>query len=201
MTPSPRLSRPDIEKLSAYLDGVLPPGEAAALEVRLAAEADLRGALDDLRFVARSLRRLPPVPVPRNFTLSREALPVRRGHPYPVLPFATALATLAFLVVFGWDAWVPQAASLVAHAPASELQQDRALDAATDEVLALEMAAPAAGEAGTPPTLPAEAYRFGVPEPTPCPGCPGPTPVTPDGDAEPEESAALAAATPTPTPT
>lgn len=195
MTPSSQLSRIDLEKLSAYLDGVLPTGETAALEARLAAEADLRLALEDLRFVARSLRNLPALAVPRNFTLNRESAAVRRGHPYPALPFATALATLAFLFVFGWDAWAPRAVLLGAQAPASELQEEGRM---TDEVQALEMAVPAvAGDAATP----SEAYRFAAPQTTPCPGCLAITPVTPNGHGEDEgrETRAAASATPTPT--
>lgn len=194
MTLSARLSRTDLERLSAYLDGALSPGEAAALEARLEAEADLKAALDDLRFVAHSLRRLPVIPVPRNFTLPQDALSARPGNRYPALPFATALATLAFLAVFGWDAWAPRAVSLGAQAPASEL----ALEAEADEVQALEMAAPAAGEAETPP---ADVYRFAAPEPTPCPACSGAVPLTPDGDAEAERRATRFALSATPTPT
>ena len=203
MTPSSRLSQPDLEKLSAYLDGVLPPRESAALEARLATEEDLQFALEELRFVAASLRRLPAIPVPRNFTLTRDALPARRAHPYPALPFATALATLAFLVVFGWDAWAPRAVLLGAQSPASELQEEaRSLDTQADDVQALEMAAPAgADEAGTPSAPPAEAYRFAAPEPTPCPACQALPPVTRNGHGEDERQATRSAASGMPTPT
>lgn len=198
MTPSSRLSRPDLEKLSAYVDGALPPRDRAALEARLATEADLQLALEELRFVSTSLRRLPAVPVPRNFTLTRDALPARRGRPYPALPFATALATLAFLVVFGWDAWAPRAVVLGAQAPASEMQAEgRTLDTQADDVQALEMAAPAAsGESAT-----AEAHRFAAPQTTSCPGCLAITPVTPNGHGEDEGRATQPAASLTPTPT
>ncbi|MGH2607145.1 MAG: anti-sigma factor family protein [Anaerolineales bacterium] len=198
MTPSYRLSRPDLKKLSAYVDGALPPRERAALEARLATEADLQLALEELRFVSTSLRRMPAVPVPRNFTLTRDALPARRGRPYPALPFATALATLAFLVVFGWDAWAPRAALLGAQAPASEMEAEGStLDTQADDVQALEMAAPAApGESAT-----ADAYRFAAPGPTLCPGCPGPTPVNRNGHGEDEAEATRSAASGAPTPT
>jgi hypothetical protein len=191
LTLSSRLSPPDLERLSAYLDGVLPPRERAALEARLATEANLQVALEELRFVATSLRRLPAIPVPRNFTLTRDALHARRGRPYPALPFATALATLAFLVVFGWDAWAPRAVLLGAQSPAP-----------ADEVQALEMAAPAgADEAGTPSALPAETYRFAAPETTPCPACQALPPVTRNGHGEDERQATRSAASGAPTPT
>ena len=63
------ISRSDLELLSAYLDGELTPSERAALESRLAAEPDLRAALDGLRLTVRTLRATPVLAPPRSFVL------------------------------------------------------------------------------------------------------------------------------------
>lgn len=66
MTP---LSRDDLEGLSAYLDGALSQKERAALESRLAAEPELRSALNELRRTVTILRAAPRLVAPRNYTL------------------------------------------------------------------------------------------------------------------------------------
>jgi hypothetical protein len=104
MTGPDRRSERDLDRLSAYLDGQLPPGEKAALEARLGREAGLSETLDGLRQARAALRSLPPVRPPRNFTLTPEMAGVRpRRAGYPALRLATALATMAFLVVSGID--------------------------------------------------------------------------------------------------
>ena len=55
------------EQLSAYIDGALPDGERRELESRLAASAELRGALEDLRSVSRAVKDLPQEPLPAGF--------------------------------------------------------------------------------------------------------------------------------------
>ncbi len=59
----------DFDLLSAYLDGQLSPDERRALEVRLAEDAELRAALDDLRQTVALLHAAPRLIPPRNFTL------------------------------------------------------------------------------------------------------------------------------------
>ncbi len=85
------LPRRDLEALSAYLDGALPAAEAARLERRLASDAALRTALDDLRLTRRVLRSLPAVRPPRSFALSpAQAGMRRRAWAFPALRLAAA---------------------------------------------------------------------------------------------------------------
>src|SRR4030066_318840 len=99
-----QISRRDLERLSAYMDGRLAPAEAAALERRLEDDAQLRGALQELRQTVGLLRFLPSRPVPRSFALTPEAIGRRAVRWYPVLQLGTALAGLAFVAVIGLDA-------------------------------------------------------------------------------------------------
>lgn len=57
------------ERLSAYLDGELAPGDAAALERHLAECAECRDELAGLRNVRALLRALPQPELPRSFAL------------------------------------------------------------------------------------------------------------------------------------
>src|SRR5579859_398484 len=74
------VSEQDFEELSAYLDGQLSPDQRRALEGRLAQDAALRGALDDVRGTLAILQAAPRLMPPRNFTLD----PARyaRGKPW-----------------------------------------------------------------------------------------------------------------------
>src|SRR4030042_539494 len=98
------LSRRDLESLSAYLDGALRSADAARLETRLATEASLRNALEDLRLPRRVLRSAPSVRPPRSFTLTPAQVGIRRRPvAFPALRLAAAVATVAFLAVRGLD--------------------------------------------------------------------------------------------------
>jgi hypothetical protein len=109
-------SQRDVDLISSYLDGQLALDEQAALEARLAREPELRQALEETRWTVKALRALPPIRVPRNFTLTRAqaGVPVRPPRRlFPVLRLATALASLAFVVTLAGDllgAGVPAAA-------------------------------------------------------------------------------------------
>jgi anti-sigma factor RsiW len=100
----------DIDRLSAYIDDQLAPGEKAALEQRLGREPELRSALHELRLTVTALRGLPQVKPPRNFTLTpaMAGLPAR-GRPQPrrslfgTLRLAASLSALALAVVVGGD--------------------------------------------------------------------------------------------------
>src|SRR3990172_9738271 len=95
------LSPRELEWLSAYADGELPPQEAEGLRARLERDPGLRLALAEIRQTAGLLRSLPPLRPPRAFTLSAERAAVARR--YPRLQLATALAGLAFFLVVGVD--------------------------------------------------------------------------------------------------
>lgn len=109
----------DAEILSEYLDEQLNPSEVARIEKRLAADAALRGVLDDLR-VARGLaRQVPRHRVPRNFTLKPTMAKIRGPEPRaaPTLRFASALASLLFLATLAVNGLAPLAARSLAQAP------------------------------------------------------------------------------------
>ena len=97
----------DLERLSAYSDGRLPPSESEVIEARLREEPELRWALAELKATKQSISSLPGVSLPRNFTLSLEMAGHRPRPPaYPFLRFATAMATVAFALLVGYDALI-----------------------------------------------------------------------------------------------
>ncbi len=75
MTPLERLE----ERLSAYLDGELTPDERSAVEAELAASAETREVLDDLRLVRSALAALDDVRAPRSFALTAPPARVAGG--------------------------------------------------------------------------------------------------------------------------
>src|SRR3990170_569135 len=82
-----RLSTRDLERLSAYLDGQLAPGEAAGLEARLQDDSALRETLEGLRQTKAALRSLPSLRPPRSFTLTPQMVGTRpRLPPSPAPP-------------------------------------------------------------------------------------------------------------------
>jgi anti-sigma factor RsiW len=109
----------DVELLSAYLDGQLSSSEAARLESRLERERDLRGAMQDLRASRTALRALPRRKAPRNFTLQPHMARLEAPAPtaFPVLRFASVLASVLFLATVAVNGLTPLAASRLAAAP------------------------------------------------------------------------------------
>ncbi len=102
------LSPHELEQLSAYLDNQLPPAEQARLAARLADEPALRAELAELRATVAVLRALPRLKVPRNFTLTPAQVRTSRrwslpSFGLPALRLATALAAVAFVLVFALD--------------------------------------------------------------------------------------------------
>ena len=69
------------EQLSAYLDGALTETERRDLDARLAASAELRGALEDLRAVSRAVKDLPKEPLPAGFMARFQARRARGDEP------------------------------------------------------------------------------------------------------------------------
>ncbi len=151
------------ERLSAYLDGALPETERAALEARLAASAELRGALDDLRAVSNAVKSLPKEPLPPGFLARLAARRARGGAPrrdWVFLPPAARplVAALSFgLVALAiWDKVAvrpdeeplihpPSAAKVyeAGNAPVAQLDLSRK----TGDATALGIAAAGAGTA------------------------------------------------------
>ncbi|MCC7362588.1 MAG: hypothetical protein IT317_24110 [Anaerolineales bacterium] len=137
----------DFDLLSAYVDNQLPTADKAALEARLTVEPELRTTLRELRLTVRALRALPPVAVPRSFTLTPEQVggpakgaalrvaksagPPRRALT-PTLRLAAAFSALTLAVVVFADL---RGGAFLAASPVED----------------------AAGQAAVETTLPAEA--------------------------------------------
>jgi anti-sigma factor RsiW len=104
------MNQRDVELLSAYLDGQLPPSDSARLESRIETDGELASTLDDLRAARTLLRKLPKRRAPRNFTLTRKMVGLNPPLPrtYPAFRFATTIATLLFFITFGVNALAPQ---------------------------------------------------------------------------------------------
>lgn len=114
------------EMLSAYLDGELSPEEQALVEKHLAKCADCAENLRTLRQTVALLEQVPPVAVPRAFTIrpaqvaKRPSLfQTRRAYVY--LRAATALATVLFAVVLAGDVFLTGLAPHLAPARAPEV--------------------------------------------------------------------------------
>lgn len=95
------------EALTAYLDNALTRSERERFERLLDSDERLRRDLEEQRLIRATLRRLPRVPAPRNFTLD----PALYGRPvpstserlYPVLRAATAIVAILFAIVLVLD--------------------------------------------------------------------------------------------------
>jgi hypothetical protein len=149
------------ELLSAYLDGMLEPREQKRIEARLGREPELRKQLDGLRLTVRALGALPKVEPPRNFILSpamvgerKPARPKRKPRTWPIFGWASAVAALLFLLVFGGDVFLVSPAArnepvnIVAKAPATEAAR----------------AEPRSGERETAPETEAPVFKQEAPE-------------------------------------
>ncbi|MGD8806334.1 MAG: zf-HC2 domain-containing protein [Chloroflexota bacterium] len=143
------------EALTAYLDGALTPAERKRFERLLASDKALRASLEEQRLIKASLRRLPRMRAPRNFTLD----PARYGRPapstpdrlYPIMRVATVVVAILFVLVLVIDL-----APFAGGREASQSMADSAQPAA--EVVQ----APAAPE--EEPVLEAEAQAVAVDE-------------------------------------
>ena len=136
MTRQGKISSRDLERLTAYLDGTLSAREAARLEVRLRDDLVLQQELAELRETIRLVGSLPIVRSPRNFTLTPEMVGLReRPRIYPILQFATAIATFIFLAVVGVDVLT---SSLFLRAGAPAAIEQVAMEEAPPEANALK---------------------------------------------------------------
>lgn len=127
------LRQRDIEKLSAYLDQELSPKEMKKFEFRLHSDPTLRAALLEFEKTKKLLVGLPRVSPPHNFTLTRAMAGEIKGRGfYPFFRVASLIATVAFAVLVGADAFlIDQVGESRFAAPlaASELPEDLAMDA------------------------------------------------------------------------
>jgi hypothetical protein len=190
---SDALSPRDVELLSAYLDGDLPPKEAEKLKARLRQEVLLRRRLDELRHTVAQLKGLPPVRAPRNFTLT-PAMAGIKPRPQPLFNFfrfASAVAAVALVIVVGLDVATTGGRLPVLSAATGQMADETAMlnDAAqraeAPEEPEAEFAAPMAmeateeqeeqylGEADTAAEAPVEEEGLGAEDCVDCPDVSG----------------------------
>lgn len=176
----------DIEQLSSLLDGRLPEAEARRLRARLAEQAALRAAYEQLRQARFLLHQLPARRVPRNFTLLRQMAGLRAPTPrfFPFFQWASALTAIFFLLSLGlnWQsagapaadapmlAAAPAAAEsipaatemppLAAMAPAATSDPGAELRSLAPEATSVKMAPPADTQNGLPAASPAPASSW-----------------------------------------
>lgn len=156
-----KLSKRDLERLSAYADGELNARQTAQVEARLERDELFRGALAELRETAQWLGSMPQVAPPRRFTLTPEMVESRTANRnYPFLKLASALAVAAFVFVIGIDAF--RSTQGQSTLPANLTQRsvaeapEAAADAEREEEFAAEAPMEEAPEAAAPLAEPAE---------------------------------------------
>ncbi len=152
--------------ISAYLDQQVTAEEKQFFELHIAACADCRAQLEATRSMVAALRAMPVVKAPRSFVLPREMAkqPKRSIFAwYPALRLATALAAIAFVVLFAGDVLINRtdsggtALSVPAAAPAPLLEQATEVmpaPAATIVAQAAPTAAPASAASNYAATEP-----------------------------------------------
>ena len=143
------LSPRELEWLSAYADGELPPQEAAGLRARLERDPGLRLALAEIQQTAGLLRSLPALKPPRAFTLSAERAAVARR--YPRLQLATALTGLAFFLVVGADVFARTGMAAPRLLAAEQQVAVPAAEPDMDQLLEKEQPLPEEGLQSAPP--------------------------------------------------
>jgi hypothetical protein len=94
------------ELISAYLDKRVSAEEQDFFERHVASCAECRAQLETTRSLVAALRAMPVVKAPHSFVLPRETAK-QPGRPflswYPALRLATAIAAMAFVVLFAGD--------------------------------------------------------------------------------------------------
>jgi anti-sigma factor RsiW len=172
-----RLAPHELERLSAYVDGALPPRERAAVEIRLAEDAELQRAVDELRSVKASLAALPQRRPPRSFALRQADVARRAPSPaFGYLRFATVVASILFVVTSAVRA-LPLSLTFGAAAPrvmvAAEVQEGLGQAIAGTPTVVDELRAEAPAAALATEGSAAASDLAGTPKPAEgCPACP-----------------------------
>ncbi|UCE00305.1 MAG: zf-HC2 domain-containing protein [Chloroflexota bacterium] len=143
------ISDRELEALSAYLDGELSRKERNRLEANLESNEQLRSVLNQLQQTRGVIRSLPRLRAPRNYILTPEMVGEKEKQVgfFPVLRFASVMATLLLVILFLGDyIMLP---SLV-ESPMRALESQ---EIAVEESAQLESEAVVEGE---PPEMPLE---------------------------------------------
>ncbi len=106
-----RRHRPDVDALSAHLDGRLAAREVETLDAHISSCAACSSAIEGLRLVRTELRAMPEVTHPRSFRLRGADVaraPVRfgggaRGQALRLMPVLSGVAAVVFVVALGAD--------------------------------------------------------------------------------------------------
>ena len=102
------ISDRDLEALSAYLDGELSGKEREHLEANIQIDEELRNTLEQLQRARTMMRSSPTLRAPRNYYLTPTMVGEKdkpRGA-FPVLRFASVLATLLLVLLFLGDVFM-----------------------------------------------------------------------------------------------
>ena len=186
------LSDRDLEMLSAYLDGEISRKDRERLEARLLEDKDLSNTLKQLRRTRQVMRSLPSMRAPRNYFVTAEMVGQKEtgSRAFPILRFASALASVLFILIFLGDMLVPRAGlmtssktiqvaetimeaaePLVSEAPQiesqlPEAQADQAMEMAPVEgEAAAPLPEPSQGQASEPAAEMERLLATGVPSP------------------------------------
>ncbi|MFQ6059548.1 MAG: zf-HC2 domain-containing protein [Anaerolineae bacterium] len=171
------------EMLSAYLDGELTPRDRARVERHLGECAACAEDLRTLRWTVGLMKEVPPLPIPRSFTIpapvaERRAGLFQPGWGYAFLRGATALATALLVLVLSGDllsqrflrAPAPALAPVVKEieTPLRALEAQKVKDLTPVEKEVEKALAPSAKAVPTPPqTIAPEIVQAPAPPATP----------------------------------
>ncbi len=194
------------ELLSDYLDGRLPAGQRTGLERHLEGCRDCGHELRALRATQQMVQSLPPVRLPRSFTLEAAPRPALLPRGFFWLRGATAVAAVAFVALLAVPALIPGGGMSASRPAAIQATEAFSKTKAADSQPALQ-AQPAAGAWGTEPapanqppaaaaapaSAPAAAPKAAAPLAQPA-APPAPAPAAP-ATAAPASAAAKAAST------
>ncbi len=108
------LSDRDLEKLSAYLDGEISRKDRERLEARLLEDEDFRNAHEELQHTRQVMRSLLSMRAPRNYFVNAEMVGQKEtvSRAFPVLRFASVLASVLFVLLFLGDIFVPRSGAV-----------------------------------------------------------------------------------------
>lgn len=156
------------QRMSEYVDSLLSPSEARAVEGHLAQCEDCRAYFESLQAVVVSLRQLPSVAAPRSFALARQPSPQPLRLFTPLRAATAALAILFLLVVAGRYVGFGQ----LATAPGAPQRQTASTEAVRPTAIAGQQpqTAPALsetpGESAETKSAPDQAGGFAVAPPS-----------------------------------